>query len=56
MDCGTVSNLLARYACVMNNTMVDELVGLSILGLLCVSGIVLLVKAFIAGWRSTPAK
>lgn len=56
MDCGSISNLLARYACIMNGTMVDELVGLGILALICVGGIVLLVKAFIEGWRSTPAK
>lgn len=56
MDCASVANLLGRYACIMNSTMVDELVGLSILGLACVGGIVLLVKAFIEGWRSTPAK
>ncbi len=56
MDCGSVANLLARYACIMNGTMVDELVGLGILGLICVGGIIFMVRALIAGWNATQAE
>ena len=38
MDCGTFSNLFSRFACIMNNTRVDEYFGFGVLVVIGVGG------------------
>ena len=58
MDCAT-TNLLSRMGCYLNNTLVDEMVGLVFLFLVCIAGLFLMGMAFIDGvikpWRNAKA-
>ena len=56
MDCATFSNLFARFACIMNGTRVDEYFGFGVLVFIGIAGIVIMVNAFIAGWKAKPTK
>ena len=49
MDCTAVSNWLSRQVCHLNNSSVDEMVGLAFLIFIAVGGMAILVKAFIDG-------
>lgn len=39
MDCGAVSNLIARIGCQLNNALVAEMVGLIFLFPVCIAGL-----------------
>lgn len=58
MDCAT-TNLLSRMGCYLNNTLIDEMVGLVFLFLVCIAGLFLMGMAFIDGvikpWRNGKA-
>ena len=56
MDCGTISNLIARLGCHLNNTTVDETLGLAGLAIIGVGGLALMVKALIESWNAKPTE
>ena len=56
MDCGTVSNLIARLGCHLNNTHVDEMVWFGALVFIGLGGLVLMIKALIEGWNVKPTE
>ena len=56
MDCGTVSHLIARLGCHLNNTTVDETLGFVGLVIIGVGGLALMVKALIEGWNAKPTE
>ncbi len=56
MDCGTISHLIARAGCHLNNTTVDESLGFVGLVIIGVGGLALMVKALIEGWNAPSTK
>lgn len=59
MDCAAITNLLNRMGCHLNNTLVDEMVGLGFLFLVCIAGLFIIGMAFVDGvikpWRNGKA-
>ena len=59
MDCAAITNLLNRMGCHLNNTLVDEMVGLGFLCLVAVAGLFIMGSAFVDGvikpWRNDAA-
>ena len=59
MDCAAITNLLNRMGCHLNNTLVDEMVGLGFLCLVAVAGLFIMGSAFVDGvikpWRNGKA-
>ena len=56
MDCGTVSNLFTRFACIMNGTRVDEYFGFGVLVFIGVAGTAMLLRTLIKNWNAPSAK
>ena len=56
MDCGTFSNLFARFACIMNGTRVDEYFGFGVLVFIGVGGTAMLILTLIKNWNGPPTK
>ncbi len=56
MDCGTFSNLFARFACIMNNTRVDEYFGFGVLVVIGLGGMAVLVHTLIKYWNVEPTE
>ena len=56
MDCGTISNLFVRFACVMNGTPMDEYFGFDTLVFIGVGGMAALMHTLITHWNGPPSK
>lgn len=59
MDCAAVANWIARMGCHLNNTLVDEMLGLGFLCAVAVAGLFIMGAAFVDGvikpWRNGKA-
>ncbi len=56
MDCGTISNLFARFACIVNDSRVDAYFGFSVLVFIGVGGMAALLHTLITHWNGLPTK